>query len=57
VSQDGKWVLATSQCYLLVVPTFLEGEAKSGFEKSLGKSKPTPTKLSISIKDMVRFGI
>ena len=49
VSLDGKWVLATTKTYLCVLPTFIQGEEKGGFEKSIGKNKPAPTKLQLSV--------
>jgi hypothetical protein len=57
VSYDGRWVLATTKAYLLIMPTFVEGTEQSGFAKSMGKQKPTPTKLQVSARDLVRYGI
>ena len=47
MSNDGKFVLATTATYLLLIPTACRGknEGKSGFEVSLGNPKPTPIKL------------
>jgi len=44
MSIDGKWVLATTQTYLLVIPTECKN-GSTGFEKSMGKEKPIPKKL------------
>jgi hypothetical protein len=44
MSIDGKWVLATTQTYLLVIPTESKSNG-SGFDKSMGKEKPIPKKL------------
>ena len=57
VSLDGRWVLATTKGYLLIMPTFVEGVEKSGFAKSMGQNKPSPTKLHLSLRDLIRFGI
>ena len=46
VSRDGQWVLATTQTYLLVVPTVCS-DGKTGFEKRMGKEKPNPLKLQL----------
>jgi hypothetical protein len=53
ISKDQKWLLATFQTYLLVIPTE-NGEGVSGFEKSISKSKPEPFKLTIDPKDIVK---
>jgi len=44
VTRDGMWVLATTQTYLLVIPT-LCSSGKSGFDQRMGKEKPNPLKL------------
>lgn len=44
VSRDGLWVLATTQTYLLCVPTMCSN-GKTGFEHRMGKEKPNPFKL------------
>lgn len=51
VSADGRWVLATTKTYLLLVDAMQKGknEGKLGFEKSFGKdSKPQPRRLTLS---------
>ena len=55
-SMDGQWVLATTKTYLLVIPT-LCSNGKTGFDHRMGKEKPNPKKLSITAKDMAKFGI
>ena len=44
VSRDGLWVLATTQTYLLCIPTMCQN-GKTGFEHRMGKEKPNPFKL------------
>ena len=56
ISQDQKWLLATCQTYLLVLPT-TNDEGTSGFEKSITKSKPKPFKLTVDPKDIVKYQI
>jgi hypothetical protein len=53
ISHDQKWLLATCQTYLLVLPATNEGV--SGFEKSISKSKPQPFKLTVDPKDIVKY--
>ena len=55
ISQDQKWMLATCQTFLLVLPTTNDGT--SGFEKSISKSKPQPFKLTVDPKDIVKHQI
>ena len=54
ISLDEKWLLATCQTYLIVLPTETEA-GSSGFQKSLGKEKPTPLKLTIQSSDIVKY--
>lgn len=56
MSIDGKWVLATTQTYLLVIPTECKS-GTSGFAKSMGKEKPTPKKLQLHVKDLAKHKI
>lgn len=56
MSIDGKWVLATTQTYLLVIPTEVKS-GSSGFEKSMGKEKPIPKKLQLHVKDLAKYKI
>ena len=44
MSIDGKWIVATTQTYLLLIPTMCEN-GKTGFEHRMGKEKPNPKKL------------
>lgn len=56
VSEDGNYVLATTEKYLLVINTIVKAEKTySGFSKSMGKHKPTPRKLVIRPEDIVRY--
>ena len=54
VSRDGLWVLATTQTYLLCVPTMCKN-GKTGFEHRMGKEKPNPFKLQIKATDISKF--
>lgn len=44
MSVDGNWIVATTQTYLLVIPTKCEN-GKTGFEHRMGQEKPMPKKL------------
>eukprot|EP00172_Hildenbrandia_rubra_P003417 Plantae.Rhodophyta-Hildenbrandia_rubra.ctg54714.p1 GENE.Plantae.Rhodophyta-Hildenbrandia_rubra.ctg54714~~Plantae.Rhodophyta-Hildenbrandia_rubra.ctg54714.p1 ORF type:complete len:312 (-),score=39.90 Plantae.Rhodophyta-Hildenbrandia_rubra.ctg54714:137-1072(-) len=55
VTEDGRFVLATTAKYLLIVDTRVSGQQKSGFLKSMGKNKPAPVKLTITPRDVVRY--
>jgi len=59
VTQNGKWILATTQNYLLVVPTEIEGDVKNrtGFQVGMGKKKRKPIKLCLSHSDMIKYNI
>jgi VID27 C-terminal WD40-like domain/VID27 PH-like domain len=54
VTEDGNFVLATTEKYLLVVDSRVKGEVKGGFQKSMGKNKPQPIKLTISPQDRAK---
>uniref|UniRef100_A0A7S3CJU9 Vacuolar import/degradation Vid27 C-terminal domain-containing protein n=1 Tax=Strombidium rassoulzadegani TaxID=1082188 RepID=A0A7S3CJU9_9SPIT len=56
MSVDGKWILATTQTYLLLLSTSCKGE-KNGFEASMGKEKPVPVKLQLNVKDLAKHQI
>ena len=56
ISQDQKWLLATCQTFLLVLPT-TNDDGVCGFEKSISKSKPQPFKLTVDPKDIVKHQI
>lgn len=57
VTEDGRWVLATTPRYLMLISTIVDGRAKSGFQQSMGQAKPTPHKLKLNHGDLVRFQI
>lgn len=55
VSEDGKYVLATTKKYLLIINTQVkEHKQPSGFLRSMGKHKPAPRKLVIKPQDIVK---
>eukprot|EP00771_Trimastix_marina_P000244 gnl/Trimastix_PCT/1254.p1 GENE.gnl/Trimastix_PCT/1254~~gnl/Trimastix_PCT/1254.p1 ORF type:complete len:910 (+),score=319.53 gnl/Trimastix_PCT/1254:106-2835(+) len=60
VTEDGKWVLATTPTYLIIAPTELPGSSQTrlltGFTQPMGKNKPIPRKLELSHEDIVRMG-
>mmetsp|Transcript_12968 Transcript_12968/g.21245 ORF Transcript_12968/g.21245 Transcript_12968/m.21245 type:complete len:827 (-) Transcript_12968:647-3127(-) len=55
VTADGKWILATTNTYLLVVPSQVEGA--DFFKKSVASLKPVPRKLQLKAEDKVKYGI
>jgi hypothetical protein len=57
VTADGQFVLATTAHYLLVIPTAVEGQAKSGFAQSITAKASAPIKLALDPSDMVQYGI
>jgi len=57
VTADGSYVLATTPYYLLVIPTQIDGQAKSGFGQSITAKAAPPIKLQISPDDMVKYNI
>ena len=56
VSKDGTWILATSQKYILLIPTRTK-DGKTGFQKRMGKEKQIPRKLKIINTDIVKYGL
>lgn len=56
MSVDGKWIVATTQTYILIVPTECSN-GKLGFEHRMGKEKPNPWKLQIHVKDIAKYKI
>lgn len=46
VTADGSYLLATTAHYLLVIPTNVEGQAKSGFAQSITNKAEAPIKVS-----------
>eukprot|EP00478_Filoreta_tenera_P000744 GABV01000749.1.p1 GENE.GABV01000749.1~~GABV01000749.1.p1 ORF type:complete len:359 (-),score=105.42 GABV01000749.1:47-970(-) len=60
VTEDGRWIVATTLTYLLVVPTSIPDDSKdrTGFDVGMGnKNKPQPFKLQLKPQDMVRYNI
>ena len=57
MTEDGTWMVATTDAYLLVVPLIIESSGKTGFEARMGKEKPTPLKLTILPQDRMKYGI
>ncbi|KAF2402327.1 VID27-domain-containing protein [Trichodelitschia bisporula] len=59
VSADGRWLLATTRTYLLLVDTLQKDgkfEGKLGFERSFPKdSKPQPRRLALSPNHVAQF--
>jgi hypothetical protein len=55
-TEDGSWVLATTDYYLLLIPTCLSN-GKTGFDVSMGKEKPIPYKLQLRPQDLAKLGI
>ncbi|KAL3426329.1 vid27 family protein [Phlyctema vagabunda] len=59
VSADGRWLLATTRTYLLLIDALQKegkNEGKLGFEKSFGKdSKPQPRRLGLSPSHVATF--
>ncbi len=53
---NGKYLLATCETYLLVIPTTCKGD-KSGFTVSMGKEKPKPKILRINNNDIIKYNI
>ncbi|KAF2718497.1 VID27-domain-containing protein [Polychaeton citri CBS 116435] len=59
VSADGRWVLATTRTYLLLIDALQQSgknEGKLGFEKSFAKdSKPQPRRLGLTPSHVAQF--
>ncbi|KAL4463502.1 hypothetical protein ABPG72_007603 [Tetrahymena utriculariae] len=53
ISQDGKWILATCQTYLILFPTYdCSNVAKNGFNSTIKiEDRPTPIRLQLSSED------
>lgn len=51
---DGKYLLATCDKYLILVPTSMKGD-KNGFNTQMGKEKPHPRTLKIKPIDMTKY--
>ena len=54
-TKDGKWLLATTKTYIVLLPTF--SGAKNGYTHGLGKEKAIPKKLRLSIDDCRKYGV
>jgi len=57
VTADGSYLLATTKHYLLIIPTQVDGQAKSGFAQSITNKAAAPIKLQLDPSDMVRYNI
>jgi hypothetical protein len=55
VTNNGEWVLATTETYLLLINVCVEDV--NGFVTPLGKRKPPPKKLALSPEDIARHSI
>lgn len=55
-TNDGKWVLATTKTYLLLVLASCK-EKSTGFETKMGSEKPIPVCLRIKPRDIKRHGL
>lgn len=51
VTKDSKWILATTQTYLILVPTEMVN-GKTGFEARMPNQKPIPIKLELLPSDI-----
>ena len=56
-TEDGKWILATTRYYLLLVSTVIANNAKSGWQASMTSSASPPIKLQLSPTDMAKYNI
>jgi hypothetical protein len=54
VTADGSYILATTPHYLLVIPTQVEGQVKSGFAQSITAKAQAPIKLQVLHKGRLR---
>jgi len=55
ISSDERYLLATTETYLLVIQ--IDHEGKSGFRYPLGKNKKPPIKLSLDPRDILHYDI
>jgi len=56
VSKDGRYALATTNTYILLIPTASDKKNRTAFDVGL-KDKPVPIKLTLEHRDVVRFNI
>jgi len=54
-TMDGKWLLATTKTYLLLLPTIID--SKNGYLTSLGKDKNIPRKLKLLPEHLLKYKI
>lgn len=57
VTADGSYILATTKYYLLVIPTAVAGQDKSGFRQSITNKAGAPIKLALDPTDMAQYNI
>lgn len=57
VTADGSYVLATTKHYLLVIPTSVAGQEKSGFKQSITNKANPPIKLQLDPSDCAMHNI
>lgn len=55
VTKDGSWILATTDTYLIAIPSISHGN--NGFLKPLGKQKRKPRKLVLKPGDINRYNL
>lgn len=60
-TEDGKWILATTQRYIMLIPTLLADDApgsKTAFQRVLpAGTRPRPLKLQLDRADLDKYGI
>jgi hypothetical protein len=56
LSKDGTWILATTEKYILLIPTKVKS-GKTGFDTRMGKEKQKPRKLKLVNSDIVKYGL
>ena len=56
-TEDGRWILATTRYYLLLISTAIAGDSKDGWSKSMTASAAPPIKLQLSPADMLKYNI
>lgn len=59
ITHDGKFILAVTPTYLMVLPTeyvSTTGKATNGFEGRMGKDKPVPMSLNLSADQIRQMG-
>ena len=54
-TEDGKWLLATTRYYVLLLSTAIPGDAKDGWSKSMTSSARPPIKLQLSAVDLQKY--